>query len=169
MQCPVCDSPLGAISYEGINIDTCEDCHGEWLDAGELTQIIKAREVRFDEQERRAIAAAAKVPGIKLDKVDRTLKCPKCGGQTDPVNYGGDTGIIIDKCSTCGGIWLDQGELEKIQMVVEGWEDNLPDELARHGLRLRQVAAETGTTGTIEVSRFGFVNSIINGVLDIVA
>ena len=168
MQCPVCDSPLRTVDYEGIKIDTCDGCQGEWLDAGELRPILKAREVRFDEQQRRAIAAAAKVTGVKLDKANRKLTCPKCGRRTDAVNYGGDTGIVIDKCSECGGIWLDHGELEKIQMVVEGWEDNLPEHLAKHSPHLRRIAADVDAGDDIHVSRFGFVNSIINGVLDIV-
>ena len=36
------------------------------------------------------------------------LKCPKCGGTTDAINYGGDTGILIDRCTACQGVWLDE-------------------------------------------------------------
>jgi uncharacterized protein len=39
------------------------------------------------------------------------LKCPKCGGQLAELLY---TGIQIEKCSDCLGVWLDDGELEKI-------------------------------------------------------
>ena len=53
-------------------------------------------------------------------------------------------------------------------MVVEGWEDNLPDHLAKHGPHLRRIARDVDAGDNIQVSRFGFVNSIINGVLDIV-
>ncbi len=167
MQCPGCHAMLRTIDYEGIKIETCPSCHGEWLDAGELTHITKVREVRFDEQERRALAAAAKVTGVKMDQIDRGLTCPKCGGRTEAVNYGGDSGIIIDRCPSRCGFWLDQGELERIQMVVEGWADNLPGHLAEHGARMRKVTADIDAGDTITVSRFGFVNSIVNGVLDV--
>ena len=39
------------------------------------------------------------------------MKCPKCGGNLNEVVF---RGIRIDRCSTCGGVWLDNGELEKL-------------------------------------------------------
>ncbi len=168
MRCPNCDATLTTITYEGIEIETCQSCKGEWLDADELGKVVSAREVRFNPEERVAVAAATKITGVKLDVADRDLVCPKCGGQTDAVNYGGDTGIVIDNCTGCHGIWLDAGELEKVQMVVEGWEDGLPDDLKRHSSRLRQVADEVDEKTSFKASRFAFLNSIINGILDVV-
>ncbi|MHC4067143.1 MAG: TFIIB-type zinc ribbon-containing protein [Planctomycetota bacterium] len=167
MKCPGCDGGLKSITYEGIRIETCPGCGGEWLDEGELGHVNRAREVRFDKEERRAVAETVKIKGVKLADVDRDLACPKCGGQTDAINYGGDTGIIIDRCTSCGGIWLDAGEVEKIQMVIEGWQDGLPDDLAKYGPRLRQVAEEVDRRDDVTVSRVGFVNAIINGILDV--
>jgi Zn-finger nucleic acid-binding protein len=168
MQCPSCQGSLRPIGYEGIQIETCQSCRGEWLDGEELGHVVRAREVRFDEQERRAIAAATKITGVKLEDLDRDLPCPKCDGRTDAINYGGDTGIVIDRCPGCHGIWLDGGELERIQALVEGWEDNLPSDLAEYGPRLRQIAREVDERDDVRVSMFGFVNTIINGILDIV-
>ncbi len=168
MQCPQCGTRLETIEYEGIKVETCPGCEGEWLDDGELKHVVKTREVLFSEEERRALAAATKITGVKVEDVDRDLRCPNCGGQTDAINYGGDTGIIIDRCTGCRGIWLDRSELEKIQKLVEGWDDGLEDDLKQYGSRLREVAAELDRQDDVKVSRFGFVNSIINGVLDIV-
>ncbi len=168
MRCPSCDSGLRTITYEGIQIETCSGCGGEWLDQGELGHVNRAREVRFDEQERRAVAEATTIKGVRLENVDRDLACPKCGGRTDAVNYGGDTGIIIDRCTGCGGIWLGGSELEKIQMVVEGWQDGLKDDLAKYAPKLRKVAQEVDRRDDVTFSRFGFVNAIINGILDII-
>ncbi|MCL4244574.1 MAG: zf-TFIIB domain-containing protein [Candidatus Dadabacteria bacterium] len=39
------------------------------------------------------------------------MKCPKCGGQLHEVTF---RGVSIDRCSSCGGVWLDAGELEKL-------------------------------------------------------
>lgn len=39
------------------------------------------------------------------------MKCPKCGGELNEVTF---RGIKIDKCSACRGVWLDNGELEKL-------------------------------------------------------
>ena len=167
MECPACQQALRTMDYEGITVDTCDGCGGEWLDSGELRQIVRVREARFDAEQRRAVAEASKIRGIKLEDVDEHRDCPKCTRPMSPVNYGGDSGIIISRCSECEGVWLDQGELEKIQMVAESWVDNLPDELAKHGAKLRRIAVETDTGDNVRVSRFGFVNAIINGIVDI--
>ncbi|HSC34232.1 MAG TPA: zf-TFIIB domain-containing protein [Thermodesulfobacteriota bacterium] len=45
------------------------------------------------------------------------MKCPKCGGNLHEVSF---RGISIDRCSTCGGVWLDNGELEKLAGAGDG-------------------------------------------------
>jgi len=168
MKCPSCSGALTTIDYEGIKIETCNNCQGEWLDADELKHIVRTREIHFDPQERQAIAQATKITGVPLDDEDRDLNCPKCGGQTDAVNYGGDSGIIIDRCTSCGGIWLDAGELEHIQMVVEGWKDGLKGDLAKYSPRLHQIAGKLDQDDDVRVSRVGFINVLMNGILDII-
>ncbi len=79
MDCPNCKSALRTIQYEGLDIETCDGCGGEWLDADELGKIVRLREVKFDEQERRAIAESTSITGVRLEEVDRDLLCPKCG------------------------------------------------------------------------------------------
>ncbi|MER3447179.1 MAG: hypothetical protein C4291_10205 [Candidatus Dadabacteria bacterium] len=39
------------------------------------------------------------------------MKCPKCGGDLHEVLF---RGIKIDRCAACNGVWLDNGELEKL-------------------------------------------------------
>lgn len=168
MKCPSCKSTLRTINYEGIQIETCDVCKGEWLDRGELKNIIDVREKRFTPEEKRAVAESTTIKGVELARHDKDLLCPKCDGVTDPVNYGGDTGIIIERCTQCGGIWVDGGELEKIQQVVEGWQDQLPDDLAKYRPRLREVAEQVDREDDVTISRIGFVNSIINGILDVI-
>ena len=166
MNCPNCGTSLRTIVYEGIEIETCDSCEGEWLDTDELKKVVKIREVRFDPEERRALVESTTITGVCLKDVDRDLVCPKCGETTDSVNYGGDSGIVIDRCTGCNGFWLDKGELEKIQMLVEGWDDALPDDLAQYGDKLRDVAAKMDAEDNVSPSRVGFINSIINGILD---
>ena len=167
MQCPKCRQPLAGVDYQGVHIETCPACGGDWLDSGELKSIVEARNTRFDEKECLAVAQAAKITGVKLNKLNRHLTCPKCGGTTNPVNYGDDTGIIIDKCAQCHGIWLERGELEKIQELVEGWKDELPDDLAKYGPKLRQIAADVDRDEQVHPSHIALVNTLINGILDV--
>ncbi len=39
------------------------------------------------------------------------MKCPKCGSDLNEVTF---RGIKIDRCLNCDGVWLDEGELEKL-------------------------------------------------------
>ncbi len=39
------------------------------------------------------------------------MKCPKCGADLNEVTF---RGIKIDRCLNCDGVWLDDGELEKL-------------------------------------------------------
>lgn len=38
--CPKCDGKLVETNYENIKMDVCNKCHGVWLDAGEMAQIL---------------------------------------------------------------------------------------------------------------------------------
>lgn len=44
------------------------------------------------------------------------LTCPKCGGAMRSVER---SGVVIDVCSGCRGVFLDRGELERV-MDAEG-------------------------------------------------
>ncbi len=39
------------------------------------------------------------------------MRCPKCGMELSEIGY---RGIQLDKCFCCGGVYLDDGELEQI-------------------------------------------------------
>lgn len=39
------------------------------------------------------------------------MKCPKCGMDLMTIEH---RGVEIDKCTACSGVWLDDGELEKL-------------------------------------------------------
>ena len=48
-----------------------------------------------------------------------TMQCPRCG---TALNERVQHGVTIDECPSCGGMWLDQGELEHIaRREEEGW------------------------------------------------
>lgn len=42
------------------------------------------------------------------------MQCPKCSREMDEVRK---LDVIIDSCTSCGGIWLDKGELDKIRQM----------------------------------------------------
>ena len=42
-------------------------------------------------------------------KADHWMKCPKCGHDMEEVSY---SGLMIDRCTSCSGLYFDNGELE---------------------------------------------------------
>ncbi len=167
MQCPKCQQAMQGVDYDGVHIETCPACGGDWLDAGELSSIVRARHSRFSQDECLAVAKAATITGVKLTGLDRHLTCPKCGGTTHPINYGDDSGLILDKCGNCGGVWLEKGELEKIEELVEGWKDELPEDLAQYGPKLRQAVAVENAFEQVHTTHHRLINAMINGILDV--
>jgi hypothetical protein len=39
------------------------------------------------------------------------MHCPKCGLALAEITF---RGVRVDKCFACGGVWLDDGELEEL-------------------------------------------------------
>lgn len=44
------------------------------------------------------------------------LVCPKCQGQLRPLER---SGLTVDQCDECGGIFLDRGELERLMQAED--------------------------------------------------
>jgi phage FluMu protein Com len=41
MRCPKCGGTLHTATFHGIKVDRCPDCHGIWLDHGEVETLMK--------------------------------------------------------------------------------------------------------------------------------
>lgn len=46
------------------------------------------------------------------------MKCPKCGMPLEEIDY---EGVKVDKCFHCEGVFLDKGEIERIQGKETGF------------------------------------------------
>ncbi|GAB4330567.1 MAG: hypothetical protein Kow0099_01260 [Candidatus Abyssubacteria bacterium] len=113
MQCPSCNTTLKRIRYEGLPICTCPGCNGEFVSLSQLRLIAKRKGVKFDRKEVHQLRSARTGP-LK----ETQLSCPRCANPMSKKRYP-STEVVIDFCITCGGIWLDDRELEKIQILGE--------------------------------------------------
>jgi len=74
----------------------------------------------FRRKEREAIEKLrAKMSAEEQEKAKAaaTLRCPKCEGTLEAVIVDK---VEIDVCDTCGGAWLDAGELEQLSKRESG-------------------------------------------------
>jgi len=122
-RCPVDDFTLATEDYEGVEIDRCPHCKGVWLDAGELQGIQDNQDSDFRD-----------VVGSKLDTVSAAInmakaateerrKCVSCESELVKREYIPSAQIMIDNCPKGHGIWLDAGELSRLQMFYENESD----------------------------------------------
>lgn len=79
---------------------------------------------------------------------ESALKCPADGYGLAAIRYG-ETGVVVDHCVKCGGVWLDAGEFEHLIQTLQDEAAAMPSsEYAKAAL---QEAAElvTGEKGFI--------------------
>ena len=168
MQCPQCRSELDPLEYEGAPIHGCNTCGGEFISAEDLGRVVRLRQEQFRAELQAALAERQPSFGVPESETARSLCCPGCGESMRVVNYGSDTGVFVDRCERCAGLWLDQQELEKIQLLMERWADEAPQQLRALSSELETArqAAAARTNSAFSGSRFAFVNAVINRLLD---
>lgn len=155
---------MRTIEYEGVEIETCPVCEGEWLDADELRQIVQTVERKFTSDQIATVDRLNKKLFRTSGGGRERLRCPKCREQKlVPFNYASSSGVILDKCPACGGIWLDRGELELVHALVEEWNGRL----RREGTLGTETAEVIRSTVTVEDSgpggrsRFQYVLAVL--------
>ncbi len=168
MQCPQCAGILGETQYENIPVHTCAHCGGEFMTGVALASIVTARETTLPADMQNALADAKPFAGIPESQKQRALNCPSCNCPMTVLNYCGDSGVFVDRCDACHGLWLDQDELEQIQILMERWSSEAPSKLRSIAAQLeesRKTAAQS-TQAHFRQSRFAFINALMNRFLD---
>jgi hypothetical protein len=124
MTCPRCQALLSEVTRAGVVADTCGTCRGMWLDKGELREMV----ARVDGS-RRAGSHGAQYAGTNAGLTTQMkrrppqtgeagcLRCPRCG---DLLRATQRDGVRVDVCRRCRGVWLDDGEFERIKAHL--WE-----------------------------------------------
>ncbi len=115
MQCPDCNNQLMPVFYEDVQIHFCPACKGRLLDEQKLNKIETSRDESFERNKKYS----------KSRSFEGQRSCPGCNMQMEKTKYGKFNPKTIDKCPQCLNIWLDEGELEDIQIAFEMYEDNL--------------------------------------------
>lgn len=112
IKCPACQKEMVKISdtSQGVNIDIClNGCGGIYFDNRKFHY--------FDEQNEDINEIVKSIEGKTFESVDDTLprNCPVCGAKMVK-NYSSiKKEVLIDDCYSCGGKFLDNGELQKIR------------------------------------------------------
>lgn len=90
-----------------------------------LKHVIETRVIRFDMTVAMALAKSTPSRNVPANENGRMLNCPDCKLDLDSRRYADDSSVIVNRCASCEGIWLDKDELELIQMLIEAFDDLL--------------------------------------------
>jgi len=120
MKCPKDASALARRVYEAsVEIDECPDCHGVWLDAGELEKIQEATEKDYSDELSRPPEFVGAAFALAAAKTESDRACPRCDETLDKRDYGLSSSVMIDSCVRGHGVWLDAGELAALEQFFE--------------------------------------------------
>lgn len=116
IKCPACNKEMIKVFVpeEGINIDIClNGCGGIFFDNREFK--------KFDEKAENIDEILKAIEGKTFALVDESLPrtCPVCGSKMVKNYSSANRTIQIDECYSCGGKFLDNGELQKIREEFE--------------------------------------------------
>lgn len=115
MNCPKCETELVQKFYKGmIEIDSCPNCRGMWLDTNELD---KLEDVVFDDDEHK---------GSLIHFQKKTdFHCPHCASPLTEFQYR-LYDLNLDYCSeNAHGFWLDAGEDERVMNIMQKRADEI--------------------------------------------
>jgi Zn-finger nucleic acid-binding protein len=94
------------VSDHGIEVDRCTGCGGLWLDALDERQLLSRKGSESLDTGDASVGASRDAQG----KVD----CPRCRTRMVRMVDREQPHIWFERCSVCGGTFLDAGELRDL-------------------------------------------------------
>lgn len=112
MKCPVCGSELKRILYEGFAVFRCMSCHGYLMAKRRLDNIKRSdkRPVELLKQE---------VTEQSGSDTAEEIRCPRCRRKMKKKFIVAPASLHVDTCRDCEMLWLDGGELARLQLAHE--------------------------------------------------
>jgi Zn-finger nucleic acid-binding protein len=111
----------------GVTADRCDRCGGLWFDAEELDRWLGD-----------AYVTDAGPPESRIPpRGDGSRPCPRCDCA---MHTAGWTGLVLDRCGKCRGLFVEASEIIRLQ------KDGLPDEAGPFESRLADAMVDAGWT-----------------------
>lgn len=116
IRCPACGNKMKKIFVPsaGVNVDICVDgCGGIYFDRKEIQHFQKGNDKSYNEL-KKELAQKFFTPVNQ----NETRVCPVCATKMVKTKIQG-LNIETDTCYSCGGVFLDYGELELIREAMK--------------------------------------------------
>jgi len=110
--CPACSGAAMTPLVDGeipLEIDFCPLCRGIWFDHEEIRQFIRSK--KFKELFLDGKGKKRAPIGPLMTAGQKARSCPRCLKKMEQHTH---REVLFDFCSSCQGIWLDDGEINQI-------------------------------------------------------
>lgn len=119
-KCPRDGHTLAPQIYEAdIEVDVCGLCKGVWLDEGELKEILDTVERDYSKQLAQGPDHVQAAYAGAQQSAHGTIRCPLCSEEMIAREYMYCSQVIVDVCPQGCGVWLDAGELQRLEVFFE--------------------------------------------------
>ena len=115
MRCFKCCCDLQRIDFRGIAVNECPKCHGRWFDRKELR---KAKDNTDEDLRWLDFDPFNQKAGHFNMVTDIGNQCPQCAQRMTSRSYK-NSGVVIDTCTQCEGVWLQGDEFRRIITYLE--------------------------------------------------
>jgi len=120
MKCPKDENELIKELYEDcVEVDKCPKCQGIWLDEGELEIIEETIKNDYSDELKKQPDYINEAFNMARSLAEEEYTCPICNNALNKREYGYCSQIIIDVCPSCRGMWLDDKEIQKLEIFFE--------------------------------------------------
>lgn len=104
MDCPRCNAVMRPRRVRNVIVHFCPDCAGLWLGRDAMAGLRRRHGDKV---------TALTTAGSRARKADPEGKAV-CPDDSSRMVLRTHRGVTVDLCPSCGGVWLDRGELELI-------------------------------------------------------
>ena len=123
MMCPKCRKELEKAIFHQTEVDYCPQCLGIFFDEDELKQAKDDRDrgLRWldidlwkDKNKFKVAFGIRLCPACRLPLYEVYYSDTRVAAKGEDERGSSISGVVVDVCNVCHGIWLDRGEFKKI-------------------------------------------------------
>ena len=115
--CPHCQLEMKIETIHKTKVEHCPSCDGLCLNKGELDSLT-------DEMEG-SVEYSTITDHHNHQDGQPNISCPHCHTKLmRKVEFLAMAEVILDRCDSCGTMWLDKGELEKMNQIIHQLQDS---------------------------------------------
>ena len=124
IRCSDCHGRMEPETQGEITVDRCVRCHALWFDARELDNVLQE------------LYTAGSGPEERIPKRGlSSRRCPRCDIRLESAGW---TGLVLDRCPTCRGLFVEVHDLAQLQ------REEVPLDAMDFGARLQSAMVSGG-------------------------